>query len=76
MKSKKWDLLQLDLSNVPWRKSSYSGNQGSECVEVALAEDRIALRDSKDPQGPALVFTASEWKAFLAGAKDGEFDLT
>lgn len=62
----------MDLSRAQWRKSSYSGTNG--CVEVALADDGIAVRDSKDPGGVALEFTAHEWTAFLAGARDGEFD--
>jgi Domain of unknown function (DUF397) len=56
-----------------WHKSSYSSANG--CVEVALGKDEIAVRDSKDPGGPVLRFTTGEWKAFLAGARDGEFDL-
>ncbi len=66
--------MTADISKTPWFKSSYSGN-GTNCVEVAIADDGIAVRDSKDRSGPALQFTSSEWRAFLAGAKDGEFDL-
>jgi hypothetical protein len=66
--------MTADLSRAPWRKSSYSGN-GTNCVEVAIIDDVIAVRDSKNRSGPALRFTCSEWRAFLAGAKDGEFDL-
>jgi hypothetical protein len=63
-----------DLSAVVWRKSSHStGEKG--CVEAAsLADGRIAVRDSKDRDGPALVYTPREWDAFLKGAKGGEFD--
>ena len=64
----------MDLSNARWRKSSYSGNNG--CVEVAVVGDRVAVRDTKDRDGPVLLFDEQEWVAFLAGAKDGEFDLT
>lgn len=58
-----------------WRKSSYSNNQGGECVEVAITGGRILVRDSKDPDGAKLAFTTSEWAAFLAGVHAGEFDL-
>jgi hypothetical protein len=64
------------LRGARWRTSSHSGANG-DCVEVApLAGGRWAVRDSKDPAGPALVFTRSEWAAFLAGVRDGEFDPT
>lgn len=58
-----------------WRKASQSSAQGSDCVEVAeLGDGGRVVRHSQDPDGPRLRFTASEWKAFIAGAKDGEFD--
>jgi Domain of unknown function (DUF397) len=56
-----------------WRKSSYS-NSDSNCVEVAGAGPDIAVRDSKHPDGPVLVFAAAQWRAFTAGAAAGEFD--
>lgn len=65
--------LSVDLSRVAWRKSARSGHTG--CVEVAFAEGRIAVRDSKDRKGPVLVFTPREWEAFVGGVRDGEFDL-
>jgi hypothetical protein len=56
-----------------FRKSSYSGSQG-ECVEVARnLHAVVGLRDSKDPQGPALVFSVDAWSAFVAGVKAGDF---
>lgn len=59
---------------VRWIKSSHSNAEGN-CVEVAaLADGSVALRNSRDPEGPALVYTPAEVAAFLAGAKDGEFD--
>jgi predicted secreted Zn-dependent protease len=63
-----------DLSRAQWRKSSQSSANGA-CVEMAETGDLIAVRDSKDPAGPKLIFTAPEWEAFTAGVRDGEFDL-
>jgi Domain of unknown function (DUF397) len=61
---------------VPWIKSSYSGPTGGNCVEVAfLAGGDVAVRSSRHPDGPALIFTSAEWDAFLDGARDGEFGL-
>jgi hypothetical protein len=55
-----------------WRKSSYSSSQGDNCVEVATLPGGIAVRDSKDPNGPILHFSADAWRAFLDGVKAGE----
>jgi len=60
-------------AGAPWVKSSHS--TVGECVEVAVTDDGIAVRDSKDPDGPVLRFTRAEWAAFLAGVWAGEFDL-
>jgi Domain of unknown function (DUF397) len=67
--------LRVDVNRAIWRKSSQSGPNCDNCVEVAFVDDAILLRDSKNPQGPVLVFTQGEWDAFVGGAKDGEFDL-
>jgi Domain of unknown function (DUF397) len=67
--------LRVDLSQAVWRKSSASGPYSDNCVEVAFVNDAIAVRDSKHPDGPVLLFTQGEWDAFVGGAKDGEFDL-
>jgi hypothetical protein len=55
-----------------WFKSSFSNTGG--CVEVNLS-DVVQVRDSKDPHGAVLTFTAHEWCAFLQGVLQGEFDL-
>ncbi|MGP3933481.1 DUF397 domain-containing protein [Nonomuraea sp. KM88] len=69
------DLIRADLSQAAWRKSSYSGGNGGNCVEVASnLPGLVAVRDSKNPNGPALIFTPAEWDAFLGGVKLGEFD--
>ncbi|WP_068922177.1 DUF397 domain-containing protein [Planobispora rosea] len=63
------------MPDLTWRKSSYSASLGN-CVEVAaLPGGQIGVRDSKAPEAAALVFTPAEWEAFIAGVKDGEFDL-
>jgi len=60
-----------DLSSVNWRTSSRSGANGGNCVQVADLPGTIAVRDSKDPDGPALLFTPAEWAAFTAWVKVG-----
>jgi len=68
-------MSHTELTGADWRKSRHSGEEAA-CVETAfLADGRVAVRDSKDRSGPALIYTPREWDAFLAGAKDGEFDL-
>lgn len=62
------------LTGVTWKKSVRSGAVGN-CVELArLDGGGIAVRNSRFPDGPALIYTRAEMAAFLAGAKDGEFD--
>jgi hypothetical protein len=66
----------MDVNSAAWRKSSYSGGNGGACVEVAVLPDGdLAVRDSKDPDGARLAFTADQWAAFTAGVKDGEFEV-
>lgn len=65
----------VDLMSAVWRKSTRSGPLTDNCVEVAFVNGGVAVRDSKDPQGPVLMFNTDEWDAFVGGAKDGEFDL-
>jgi hypothetical protein len=64
------------LDRAQWRKSSYSGSNGGNCVEVARnLPGIVAVRDSKDRSGPVLAFAPQEWAAFTAGVRGGEFDL-
>ena len=66
---------KIQISGLTWRKSCHSGGGGGQCIEVAdLPGGGVAVRDSKDPDGPMLTFTLAEWRAFVGGAKDGEFD--
>lgn len=62
--------------NLSWQKSSYSGNGGGNCVEVARnLPSVVAVRDSKDPSGLALALTPSAWQGFIAEVKAGRHDL-
>jgi hypothetical protein len=65
--------LIVDLNSAQWRKSSLSGSCDN-CVEVAFVGEAIAVRDSKDPSRPALLYTRAEWDAFIGGVRGGEFD--
>jgi hypothetical protein len=58
-----------------WRKSQASNNSGGECVEVSFDDHTVLVRHSLNPAGPVLSFSYAEWKAFLTGARSGEFDL-
>jgi hypothetical protein len=65
-----------NIDNFIWRKSSYSGSNGGNCVEIA--DDLlgvIAVRDSKDPDGPVLTVRQDDWRTFTVAIKAGEFDL-
>ena len=68
--------MNIDLSDVSWFKSSHSGGR-TECVEVAwLDGSKVGVRDSKDPDGAALLFAPPEWDAFVAGVTSGELSRT
>jgi hypothetical protein len=59
-----------DLSTAVWRKSSYSDGGGTNCVEVAdNCPGTVPVRDSKNPEGPVLVFGAGSWASFVNGVK-------
>ncbi|MFH8383899.1 DUF397 domain-containing protein [Kitasatospora sp. NPDC018058] len=67
--------MDVDLTDASWRKSSYSGTNGGACIEVADGFAGVMpVRDSKDPSGPALVFSAIAWQAFATAVRTGEFD--
>ncbi|WP_433761788.1 DUF397 domain-containing protein [Nocardia sp. CA-135398] len=66
--------MNVDLTSAQWFKSRRS-EAGKECVEVAFLDGgRVGMRDSKNPTGPALVFTPSQWDAFTAGVNHGQFN--
>jgi hypothetical protein len=74
-KEKVNDMQATDLSGAVWRRSSHSGgDNGSQCVEVAMLAGRAALRDSKIPAASALVFPVGTVTAFLAAAGAGQWD--
>lgn len=62
-----------DVPDAHWQKAKASGNNGGSCVEVAFLPDRtVAVRNSRNPDGPALIFTANEWVAFYLGMTSGD----
>jgi hypothetical protein len=66
----------MDLTRADWLKSSYSGANGGNCVEVASnLPGVVAVRDSKDPLGPALTFRAGAWQALLRDIKSGDLEV-
>ena len=66
------DVSAIAWKSAEWHKSSKSASNG--CLEVAFLAERVAVRDSKNRHGPVLSFTLSEWKAFIDGVRQGEFD--
>jgi hypothetical protein len=73
--SEKLMLTEAERTSLAWLKAQRSTGNG-QCVEIAVTTDmsKIAMRDSKDPYGPILVYTPNEFSAFLDGARNGEFD--
>jgi hypothetical protein len=64
------------LERAEWRKSTYSGGNGGGCVEVARnLPEVVAVRDSKDREGPALIFTPAAWRGLVQELKDGGLSL-
>jgi Domain of unknown function (DUF397) len=72
-KSENTALSEAERASLAWLKAQASTHNG-QCVEIASTRGKIAIRDSKDPDGPILVYTNAEFKAFLDGARNGEFD--
>ena len=66
-------LSDEERTGLAWLKAQASGANG-QCVEIAATAGMVAMRDSKDPDGPILVYTPAEFQAFLHGARNGEFD--
>lgn len=72
------NLSSENLAGVAWHISTRSASSGANCVEAGPLADgsgRVAVRHSRDRDGQAIVYTRTEWDAFLAGVKDGEFDF-
>ncbi|MFI9366089.1 DUF397 domain-containing protein [Kitasatospora sp. NPDC053057] len=68
-------IKSASAASLKWRKSTYSGNNNN-CVEVAdLPDGSVAVRDSKNPDGPALIFPRSVWNQFAQGAGNGDFPV-
>lgn len=66
---------KLDTTGAEWLSAKQEdGSPGD--VQIAFVDGYIAMRDGRFPDGPVLVFTPEEWRAFVLGAQDGEFDLT
>ena len=59
----------MDMSSAVWRKSSYSGANGGNCIEIATMARMVAVRDSKDPKGPVLRFQPKDWQRFADQVK-------
>jgi len=67
--------MSMGADETQWIKSSYSGTSG-ECVEISrLISGHVGVRDSKNPQGPSLSFTPTEWTAFTTTIQSGHLDL-
>ncbi|WP_433328804.1 DUF397 domain-containing protein [Spirillospora sp. CA-294931] len=65
----------VEVGDALWRKSSHSGHQGGECVEIAELAAVVAVRDSKDPEGPKLLLSPLAWRSLALAVKQAEHDL-
>ena len=66
----------MELRHIQWRKASYSANGGGNCVEAGTIGQVVAVRDSKNPNGPVLAVAPETWRDFTDRLKTGVFDLT
>lgn len=66
-------MSEIEVPAMAWRKSSYS--ESGNCVEVAFVRKSVFVRDSKDPDGPVLSLSYSEWASFLAALQEGEYEI-
>lgn len=64
------DASSRAMSPAHWRKSSHSPNEGGQCVEAGATSEQVAIRDSKQPTGPVMLVSSSEWLALLQMARD------
>jgi hypothetical protein len=64
----------VTLLHAIWKKSTYSNTNG--CVEVKFVDGQVAVRNSREPKGPVLVFSSKEWDVFLRGLREGQFNAT
>jgi Domain of unknown function (DUF397) len=62
----------MDLSRVRWRKATYSTGNGGDCVEVGAGPRAVAVRDSKDPEGPKLAFAPGRWRDFTRSIRNDQ----
>lgn len=67
--------MSIQLARARWRKASGSSASGSDCVELAPLPGLVAVRDSKDPEGPMLVFERAQWRLLAERVGRGELDL-
>ncbi|WP_433336155.1 DUF397 domain-containing protein [Spirillospora sp. CA-294931] len=65
----------VELAAAVWRKSSHSGQGGQDCVELASLADAVAVRDSKDPEGPKLTLDSGAFSALVSRIRSGRHDL-
>jgi hypothetical protein len=69
-------MMSNELDAASWRKSSYSGTNGGDCIEVAPGfPGLVPVRDSKDPHGPSLVFPTAAWSSFIDAVRAGDLPI-